>query len=388
MSRFPLYLAQFTSGMVAVTLGPLLDPILRDLDIPLAQGGLPAVAVFVGMPLGILFVNLFLARVPVQWCLVGAAVVLCAGFAAAGFLSRGLWSFCLAYFFVGFASVMFSLVPGMWIAAHVREKTASALNVVMLSCVLAMIITPLGLGALLGWGATWRWILVGEAGLAAVLAVIFLAFPLLDIPDRENLRARHIKEVFAYNPRLVAAMAVAGFLYSGAEGTLVTWLPKFEVDVFGATGVWAGLAVTFYFVGQLVGRLALRNVIRRFLPSTLLIGFAVVMATFVAATAVSPGQAASLALTFVAGLGASASVSQIGSYASKFPRWHAGVVFSAFQVAAGLGATAFPYVTGPVADGTGFRAAIAVAAIPALILAVLALCLRRVSGETRAPVRL
>ena len=384
MSRFPLYLSQFTSGMVAVTLGPLLDPILRDFDIPLAQGGLPAAAVFVGMPTGILFVNLFLARVPVQRCLVGAAVLLCAGFAAAGLLSRGLWSFCVAYFFVGFASVMFSLIPGMWIAAHVREKTASALNIVMLSCVFAMIVTPLSWGALIGWGVTWRWILVGEAGFAAVLAAILVVFPLRDIPGRENLRARHIREVVAFNPRLVAAMALAGFMYSGAEGTLVTWLPKFEVDVFGATGVWAGLAVTFYFVGQLVGRLAMRNLIRRFLPSTLLMGFVVVMAAFIGATAVSPGQAASLALTFAAGLGASASVSQIGSYSSKFPRWHAGVVFSAFQIAAGLGATAFPYVTGPMADRFGFRAAIAVAAVPALILVFLALYLRRVSGE-RSP---
>jgi MFS family permease len=383
MSRFPLYLAQFTSGMIAVSLGPLLDPILRDLDIPLAQGGLPAVAFFIGTPVGILFVNLFLARVPVQWCLVGGAMLLGAGLAAAGLLAQGPASFCAAYFFVGFSCVLFSLIPGMWISAHVREKTAWVLNTVMLACVSAMIVTPFALGAILGWGATWRWILVGEAGCALVLAVILSAVPLADIPDRENLRLRHVKEVVAFNPRLVAAVAAAGFMYSGAEGTLTTWLPKFEVDTFGAGSSWAGLAVTFYFVGQLVGRVAMSTFIRRFLSSTLLMGFAVVMAVFIAATAVSPGQAASIALIFFAGLGASASVSQIGSYSSRFPNWHAGVVFSVFTIAAGLGSTFFPYVTGPVADGWGFRAAIAVAAIPALILAFLALCLRRFSGEAK-----
>jgi len=44
MSRLPLYLGQFFSGLVWVTLGPLLDSILRDLNIPLAQGDLLALA--------------------------------------------------------------------------------------------------------------------------------------------------------------------------------------------------------------------------------------------------------------------------------------------------------------------------------------------------------
>ena len=385
MSRAPLYLAQFATGMVAVSLGPLLDSILRDLGIPLAQGGVPATAFFLGTPLGIVVVNVFLAQVPVKWCLVCGAMVLSAGLAAAGLLSRGLWSFCIAYFFVGFASVMFSLIPGMWIAAHVREKTAWALNLIMLSCVFAMIVTPLCWGALVGWGVSWRWVLTGEACFAVLLALVLAAFPLADIPGRENLRLRHVREVVAFNPRLVAAMMAAGFMYTGAEAILTTWLPKFEVDVFGAGGAWAGMVVTLYFVGQLIGRSAMSTLIRRFRPSTMLVGFAIVMAVFVGATAASPSQGASLVLMLFAGLGASASVSQIGSYSSRFPNWHAGVVFSAFQIAAGLGASLFPYMTGPVAEGLGFRAAIAVAVIPALILALLALCLRRVSGEVKAP---
>ena len=52
MSRLPLYITQFFSGIVWVTLGPLLDSILRDLDIPLAQGGLPALAFFLGTVTG------------------------------------------------------------------------------------------------------------------------------------------------------------------------------------------------------------------------------------------------------------------------------------------------------------------------------------------------
>jgi len=41
----------------------------------------------------------------------------------------------------------------------------------------------------------------------------------------------------------------------------------------------------------------------------------------------------------------------------------------------------FPYLTGPIAAGWGFRAALASAAAPACVVALLALYLRGVSGE-------
>jgi fucose permease len=190
--------------------------------------------------------------------------------------------------------------------------------------------------------------------------------------------------VAAFNPRLLVAIALASFMYLGAEITLGTWLPKFQVDVFGASEAWAGLTVTFYFVGQIVGRLAVIPATRRFPPSSLLAIFGIAMAVFIVGVAVSPSQAASLALTFCVGLGSCASFSMIGSYSSRFPAWHAGVVFSIFQLAGGMGAMVFPYLTGPVAAAAGFRAAIAIAAVPGLVMALLALVLRKASGEGSA----
>jgi MFS family permease len=382
-SRLPLYLTEFLSGVVWVSLGPLLDSVLHDLDIPLAQGGLPALAFFLGSALGLVSLNTLLARVPAKWCLVGVAVLESVGLAAAGLLTGGLWSFVGAYFIVGFPCVILSGIPGMWVNAHVREKAAWALNLMMLASVAGMTVSPLILGNLLSAGVTWRWVYVGEAVFALALAAVVAVLPLADIRGRENLRMRQLRAVVSHNPRLLAAIAAAYIMYLGAEMTLCVWLPKFEVDVFGATATWAGLAVTFYWVGQITGRLAAIPVTRRLLSSSLLAVSAVVMAVFAATVAVSPTQAISLALAFGAGLGSSASFSLIGSYSSRFPHWHAGVVFSAFQFAGAVGAMVFPYLTGPLAASLGFRAAIAVAAVPALIVASLALYLRKASGEAR-----
>lgn len=383
----PLYLTQFLSGIVWLTLGPLLDSIMGDLGIPLAQGGLPATAFFLGGIAGLLTLNLFLAKAPAKWCLVGMAAVETVALALAGLLADGLWSFTVIYFFVGFPCMTLAGIPGMWVSVHVREKTAWALNLLVLSSVTAMTITPLVLGLVVGAGGYWRWIYAAEAVLSLAATLVLVALPLADIPGRENLRLRQIREVMSQNPRLLAAIGAASFLYMGAEAILLVWLPKFEIDVFGSGTSWASLAVTLYWVGQISGRLATIPLSRRFLPSSLL-GVAMVgMAVLVSALAASPTQAVSLALSFGVGLASSGNYSHIGSYSSKFPLWHAGVVFSIFQIVGGMGGMTFPYVTGPVAEAWGFRVAIGVIAAPTIIAAALAWALRRVSGEGRATSR-
>jgi FHS family glucose/mannose:H+ symporter-like MFS transporter len=387
MSRLPLYLTQFLSGVVWVSLGPLLDSILRDLGIPLAQGGIVSLCFFLGTVVGLVALNALFAKVPTKWCLVGAALVEMASLASAGLLSRGPLSLLAPYFLIGFATVILAAIPGMWLSAHVKEGTARALTLMMLSSVVGMTLAPVVLGVLLNAGANWRAILAGEAVFALLFAVILVVLPLADIPRRENLRTRHVRDVAAFNPRLLTSIMAAAFMYLGAEMTLVVWLPKFELDVFGSSETLASLSVTFYFVGQIAGRLIAIPFTRRFLASSLLLVCAIAMAMFSAAIGLSPTQALSLAVTFGAGLGSSAAFSFIGSYASRFPDWHAGVVYSAFQLAGGLGGMVFPYVTGPIAASFGFRAAIAFAAVPALIVAFLAGRLRVTSGEARSPAR-
>jgi MFS family permease len=381
MSRLPLYLAQALSGVVFISLGPLLDSILRDLGIPLARGGLLSLGFFLGQVIGLIAFSLLFAHIPVKWCLGGAAVLQAAGLAAAGLLARGLWSFLAPFLLVGFAEVLLAAVPGMWISTHVKVGTARAMTLMMISSVSTMTVTPLVLGMLLDAGAGWRAILAGEAVLSLLVAVVLTFLPLADIPGREALRPRHVRAVAAFNSRLLVAIAAAAFFYLGAEMTLGVWLPKFLIDTFGASEMLAGLSVTFYFVGQIIGRVAVLPLTHRFLTSSLLMVATIAVALFAVAIGLAPTQGVCLALTLGAGMASSGSFSFIGSYAGRFPDWYAGVVFSAFQISACIGGMVFPYLTGPVAASLGFRAAIAIAAVPALIVTFQALRLRAASGE-------
>ncbi len=344
-----------------------------------------SLAFFLGQVIGLIAFNLLVARVPVKWCLVGAVVLQAAGLAGAGLVARGLWSFIVPILLAGFAEVLLAAIPGMWLSTHVRQGIAPAMTLMMIASVSTMTATPLVPGVLLDAGASWRVILAGEAVLSLLVGLVLVFLPLADIPGREPLRLRHIRAVAAVNSRLLIAIAAAAFFYLGAEITLGVWLPKFLVDTFGAGQMWASMSVTFYFVGHIVGRLAVTPFTRRYLTSSLLMVAATAVALFAIAISLAPSQGVCLALAFGGGLGSSGAFSFIASYSGKFPAWYAGVVFSAFQIFAGIGGMVFPNLTGPIAASFGFRAAIAVAAIPALVVTFLAFRLRAASGEAHPP---
>jgi FHS family glucose/mannose:H+ symporter-like MFS transporter len=367
--RFPLYPSQFLGAMAMVSLGPLLDPMMRDLHVPLSRGGLISAGFFLGSVFGIIILNTSMAKVPVKWGLLGGVALQGAGLVAAGAASWDLWSLSLAYLLVGCGGAILNAIGWMWLPAHIKKDVAASALFMILFFGLGMVITPVILGPALDAGASWRWILVAEGGISLALALAFIALPLLDVPGRQNVRSAHFGEVVAHNRGLLLGMAGACFMSTGAETLFNVWLPKFQINVFGAGDTWASLAVTLFWVGMVVGRLIVMPLTRRFAPSRLLLVCACTLAVFAVAVAFAPAQAASLGLSVGAGLGASASYALIGSYCARFPGWQSGVASSVFILSGGLGSMVLPYVFGPIASAAGFRIAMATAAAPALAYA-------------------
>ena len=87
-------------------------------------------------------------------------------------------------------------------------------------------------------------VLTIEGCLSLLMVLIFAFLPLTDIPGRQNVRLAHLKQVVAYDSMLLLGIMGAGLMYVGAEMTMNVWLPKFQIDVFGASDTWAGLSVT------------------------------------------------------------------------------------------------------------------------------------------------
>ncbi|HLA81140.1 MAG TPA: MFS transporter [Thermoleophilia bacterium] len=379
-SFLSLYATTFVVGVTMITLGPLLDPILRDLHIVLARGGLISVGFAVGMLIGVVCLNFVLARVPVKWGLVGAASLQTLGLVASGVAAQGLWSLMAAYLFVGAGCVLLNSLPGMWITSHIKTGADRAMVTMLIFFALGMMVTPLAIGAALGWGATWRSVLLGEAVMSAALALLIALSPVANIQGRENLRPGKLREVIGFNPRLFVAVLTASILYIGAEFTFNVWLAKYEIDTFEVDKTTAGLAVTLFWVGLLIGRLVVIPLTRRLPAARILMAGAGVWAVFALGVALAVSVEMSMVMSFCAGLGASAGFPLILSFSARFPRWHAGVVFSSVIMAGALGRIIFPYLVGPLAESLGFRTAMGLAFVLAGALSVLSLYLQRVSG--------
>lgn len=376
--------ATFLVGVVMISLGPLLDPILAELNIPLAQAGLLSVAFAVGMLVGVVALNFFLARVPARLAIVAATWLQAVGLAASGGLARGLSSLFATYFFVGLGLVFLNSLPGMWVGSHIKTGTHRAMVILLLFFALGMMIAPLIIGAALAAGTSWRWVFGAEAGLSALVALLLTLRPMSDISGRENLRLQQLRAVVGFKPGLFVSVLAASLLYVGSEFILNVWLPKFAIDMFTVGKSVASVSVTLFWVGLVLGRLVLVSLTKRVGAARLLAAGMGVMAVFALAVAFSQSVEMLAVMAFCSGLGASGAFPLILGFSGRFPAWHAGVVYSAVIMAGALGRIVFPYLIGPLAEAAGFRVAMGLAFVLAGACSLLALYLQRVAGEGEA----
>jgi fucose permease len=376
-----LYPTQLFAGAMFISLGPLLDPILRDLNLALADGGTLSLGFFLGRVVGVLLLNFELAHVPLKRILVGAAWVQAAALTFAGLLAPGLWPLFGALLATGLTAVIPNAISGVWVGAHVRTGTDKAMLMVFGFFALGVVLGPLVIGGALSLGVTWRWVFVGEAAFSAVMALALTTSRLPDVEGRENLRLRQLKEVAGFAPRLLGVMLAIIFLYVGSETILGVWVAKFEIDAFGASPGLAAISVTLLWAGITVGRYLTVPLTHRFSPSRLLVAFSAVQMVFAVGAVLAPSLVLSLVCVFFAGLGASVIFPLVGGYTNRFPGWFAGVAFSGMMLSGTLGSAVFSYLTGPVAEALSLQLALGLTAVISAAVIALALVLRRVSGE-------
>jgi fucose permease len=370
-------------GAVMISLGPLLDPILRETGIPRAQGGLLSLAFFLGMNLAILGVNLVLGGLSSRATLITGAAVLAAGLAALGALARSLPALGAALALTGLGYGILNLFPGMYVTSLIKEGTERAMTIVHAFFAVGVTATPIVLGRLLAAGVSWRTMVLAESGLAAALLAFFLVAPVLPIAGRKNVRAAQLQEIRRVNGRLWALLLAAVLLYVGLESIYNVWLALFQIDVHASGPFRAGIVVTLFWAGMTIGRLVSLPLVSR-APTPRLVAFACAFtAACILVGSLSPSRAVSEA-GFV-GLGVACAVifPLLAGYAARFPAWLSAVVFSTAIFASGIGAMTLPALIGPAAKAFGFRAAMALGIVPAAAVAVLAGLIDRATRRPR-----
>lgn len=363
-----LFPITFFSGTILISLGPVLDPIIRDLDVPLSQGGLLATGYAAGRVIALLVLNLCLARVALKWLVVGAALLQAVGLAIPALFVHSLVPLVGALVVVGAAVTFPIVVPVIWIGAYAKHATERAMLLILTFFSLGVVVSPLVIGAALALGAGWRWVFGGEAVFALLIAFAMTALPLADVPGRENIRLGHLREAVAYAPRLLALILVGMFLYIGAEHTLNIWLAEFQVETFTASQGTAATALALFFAGMMAGRYLSVRLTRYLAASRILAISCGLMTAFILLTALVPTLVLSQVCVFLTGLGGSAAYPMLSSYISRYPAKFTGLVFSIITLVVIVSGALFAYAAGPVAEALSMRIALAFAAAPVVVV--------------------
>ncbi len=333
---------------------------------PLSQGGLLATGYAAGRVVALLVLNLYLARVPLKWLVVGAALLQAAGLAIPALFVHSLGPLLAALVVVGAAVTIPVVVPVIWIGAYAKHTTERAMLLILTFFSLGVVVSPLAIGAALALGAGWRWVFGAEAVFALLIAFAMMALPLADVPGRENVRLSQLRATVRYAPRLLSMILLGMFLYIGAEHILNIWLSEFQVETFAVSQGVAATALALFFGGMMAGRYLSVRLTRHLGASRILAASAGLMAAFILLTALVPTLAISQICVFLTGLGAAASYPMLSSYINRYPAKFAGLIFSMITLVVIVSGAVFAYAAGPAAEAFGMRVAIALAAIPAV----------------------
>ncbi|NLH48336.1 MAG: MFS transporter [Myxococcales bacterium] len=377
----PFYPTAATAGMVMISLGPLLDAVLRDFGADRAQGGLLSLMFFGGMCVAILAINFVLGKLSSKATLMLGIAAQGLGLFLAGGAADSLRSLTACYALIGFGYGFPAIYPGMCVTSLIKPSAERPLGLINGFFAIGVLATPVVIGQALTRGVSWRGVLIGEGILSLVLLVYYLTTTLPDIPNRQNVRPRQLAEIRRANPRLVLVILLALWLYVGAENIFNVWLAKFQIDIFASRASRAGLTVSLFWLGLTVGRFGAVRLMGRFRTTGLISAAGWLMALGIAAVSLSPWRWVSEGFCFVTGLASAAIFPLIASYVGRFPAWFSGVVFSLGYLAATVGAMFFPYLVGPAADWVGFRLAMFSAALPCAVVALLAGPLDRAAAK-------
>ncbi len=381
---WPFFPSALFAGVTMITLGPLLNELLFSMHAPRSQGGWPSLGFFFGMCGTVAAINFALGGLSSRASLMAGAGSVTAGFFLAGAVAHSMAPLTVAFTVVGFGYGFLTLLPGMYVSSADKQNAGRGLTIVNALFASGVVVTPPMIGRLLAADVSWRKVVLGEAALAAALCVFFALAPAPDIPGRRNLRLREMVDVRRTNPRLWGLIVLALMLYVGAEGVFNVWLAKFQTDQFGADDAAAGMAVTIFWIGITAGRFTALRAMRRLTTRQIVEFCGVAMAAAGLIASLATTHKISLFGCLLAGFAAGPIFPLVAGYTSRFPSWFSGTVYTTGYFAACIGTMVLPFLIGPAADWFGFRAAMSLAALPALAVVVLARPLERAAAGSAA----
>lgn len=368
----PLCFCAFLAfGAVLVLVGANQASLAAELGLDLAQSGLLASALALGLGAGVMIAGPLFDRYPRRPLFVGSALLAAA--ALIGVQREMSYARWLVHAAVAGAGIgLYDTLINAVIVQRYRGRAARPMLAVHSAATLGAMLGP----PLVGWIASAHhftasfaaagWVHVGIAAWAA-------GVPLPDPEPRGPTRGGDAEGELALG-RLLPLAAVA-FAYVGVEASLTVFAVPYATDALGAGAARGRLAISAFWLGLFAGRLALLAV-RRAFDARILVAAGAAAAALLAATA-GLGAPLEIALFAVGAALGSVYPLMIALAGQTAPSARG----TAAGLAAGAGAAggfAVPWLTGVAADAGGIALGFASLALWCGAIAAAAAWARRV----------
>jgi MFS family permease len=235
----------------------------------------------VAMAAGVIVVGLAGARIGAAIGRRGALLVAAGGMALGAILlciSPGAWASISSCFIIGIAGgVTASAVPAMLSDIHGERRSQAFSEQAILAYSFALL-GPIITGICVAQGLGWRVAVLAGAALGIALVVVLRSITVprsASAAEQSGVKTRLPAAFWAYWALLTFSVA--------CEFSVLLWAPAFLERVVGFSQAAAATSAAGFFLGVLIGRIALRLFVRRVNPrSVLIVAFVIGFAGFVA----------------------------------------------------------------------------------------------------------
>lgn len=311
----------------------------------------------------------------------GGSILLC--LAPAPLTDQLPWASIGACFLIGaLGALVPALVPAILADLH-GERRAAAYAGQAITAYSFGLAAPLVSGFAIWAGLGWRAAVLFGALVGIGIALWFRKLAIAEAPSQANAPARDAVRTGAHLPPAFWAYWLLLFTTCAVELSLLFWAPAFLERVAGFAPAAAALAAAGFPLGMLLGRIALRLVVRRMRPRRLLLpalgvtalGFALYWGLgSLGETASVLAQPAAILGVFLLGLGIAplyplSTEFAIGAVPAAIPGARD---LAAMRMAIGIGLSLLlaPIALGGLADEVGLG--LAHLALPGLVVAAVA----------------
>jgi len=278
-------------------------------------------------------------------------------------------------FLLGAGGGFIELMVSALISDLYPHRRRAALNFSQVMYGIGAVFAPVTVGSLLDAGVSWRASFFVTAIFALGVALVFRRGIFPPPSEIDKVVPKKIIGIILNEPRL-PALALGMFLYVGAEIGQASWVPYYFAHNFGTSATLAGLALSLFWGGVMLGRLLTGKLTERISDLSLLIFTSVLTAFFMLGAMLIPRPGWAAVLFLGLGFFCGPIWPTIVSYAGTI-KWHyASTALGIIIASGGVGVMTVPPLMGLIAQHfslrTSFLLPVSFFSINALLFAWLA----------------